>query len=319
MFKVIALCLLASSTFSLPHLKTDKQERGLFGGILNNLPMNWFNSQEIEDNIYIPSKFTLMVATEKKTDYKKQEYKDTYKGTKKILVFAADEANMTMANDKIFSTGNHPIETLLPMIHMRDAGFTFDIATVSGGPVVLEMWAYPTEDKNIINFHKEIRAEMESPKMIKDIKNLNDYVGIFIPGGHSPMINLPTSVALGKLLHEAHQKMLPTVVICHGPAALLATSAEGLNKEFAYDGYELMSFSDKTDAFSPSLGYMPGQLKWKLQEALEKKGAKTLNTEETGATHQDRELITGDSPYAASPLGIMAAPILVKYANDNNL
>ena len=177
--------------------------------------MNWFNSQEVEDNVYIPSKFTLMVATEKKTDYKKQEYKDTYKGTKKILVFAADKANMTMANDKIFSTGNHPIETLLPMIHMRDAGFTFDIATVSGGPVVLEMWAYPTEDKNIMNFHKEIRAEMESPKMIKDIKNLNDYVGIFIPGGHGAMINLPTSAALGQLLHEAHQKRMPTVVLCH--------------------------------------------------------------------------------------------------------
>lgn len=286
---------------------------------LTKLHMNWFNSQEIEDNVYIPSKFTLMVGTEKKTDYKKQEYKETYKGTKKILVFAADEANMTMANDKIFSTGNHPVETLLPMIHMRDAGFTFDIATVSGGPVVLEMWAYPTEDKNIKSFHKEIRAQLESPKMIKDIKNLDDYAGIFIPGGHGAMMNLPTSVALGKLLHEAHEKRMPTVVICHGPAALLSTSAEGLDKEFAYDGYELMTFTDKTDAYTPSLGYMPGQLKWKLQETLEKKGAKVLNTEETGATHQDRELITGDSPYAASPLGIMAAPILVKYANDNNL
>ena len=281
--------------------------------------MNWFISQEIEDNVYIPSKFTLMMGTEKKTDYKKQEYKDTYKGTKKILVFAADEANMTMENGKIFSTGNHPIETLLPMIHMRDAGFTFDIATVSGRPVPLEMWAYPTEDKNIKNFHDEIREELENPKIIKNIKNLNNYVGIFIPGGHGAMMNLPTSVELGKLLHEAHEKGMPTVVICHGPAALLSTATEGLNKEFAYNGYELMSFTDKTDAFSPSLGYMPGQLKWKLQEAIENKGAKVLNKEETGATHQDRELITGDSPSAASPLGIMAAPILVKYANDNNL
>ena len=226
--------------------------------------MSWckpLSSQEIEYNVFIPSKLTLMVGTSKKTKYEKQEYKAKYQGTKKILVVCTDTANMTMANQRIFSTGNHPVEMLEPMMHMRDAGFSFDIVTVSGGLVALEMWAYPTQDENFKNFHEEIRAELENPKVLGDIKNLNDYVGIFIPGGHGAMINLPTSAALGKLLHEAHQKKMPTVVICHGPAALLATSAEGLDKEFAYDGYELMSFTDKTDAFSPSLGYLPGQLK----------------------------------------------------------
>ena len=260
-----------------------------------------------------------MVGTSKKTKYEKQEYKDTYKGSKKVLVVCTDTANMSMANQRIFSTGNHPVETLEPMMHMRDAGFTFDIVTVTGGPVALEMWAYPTEDQNFKNFHEEIRSKMERPKVLGDIKNLDDYVGIFIPGGHGAMINLPTSVALGKLLHEAHRRRMPTVVLCHGPAALLSTCCEGINKEFAYNGYELMCFTDKTDAFTPKLGYLPGLLTWKVQESLEKKGAKVLNTSETGATHKDRELITGDSPAAASPLGIMAAPILVQYARDNNL
>ena len=47
--------------------------------------------------------------------------------------------------------------------------------------------------------HDEVRAMMENPKKIDDIANLDDYAGIFIPGGHGCMINLPKSVALGKV------------------------------------------------------------------------------------------------------------------------
>ena len=64
---------------------------------------------------------------------------------------------MEMKNGKVFNTGNHPIEMLVPMLHFRDAGFKFDIATTTGRPVVLEMWAYPTKDENVKNFHDEVR------------------------------------------------------------------------------------------------------------------------------------------------------------------
>ena len=30
-----------------------------------------------------------------------------------------------MKNDKFFSTGNHPIEALVPMLHLKNAGFDF--------------------------------------------------------------------------------------------------------------------------------------------------------------------------------------------------
>ena len=73
----------------------------------------------------------------------------TPSGTRPILVVATDDGNLEMANGKVFSTGNHPIEMLVPMLHFRDAGFKFDFATASGKPVVLEMWAYPTADKNV--------------------------------------------------------------------------------------------------------------------------------------------------------------------------
>ena len=135
---------------------------------------------------------------------------------------------------QVFNSGNHPIEMLVPMLHFRDAGFKFDIATTTGRPVVLEMWAYPTKDENVKNFHNEVRAMMELPKKVSDIKNLDNYSAIFIPGGHGCMLNLPTNVALGNLLHIAHERMMPTVTLCHGPAVYLSTCCEGTGKEFAY-------------------------------------------------------------------------------------
>jgi len=168
--------------------------------------------------------------------------------------------------------------------------------------------------------HDEVRKMMESPKKLADIPNLDPYAAIFIPGGHGCMLNLPSNVALGKLLNIAHARALPTVTLCHGPSAFLSTCVDGTGQsECAYKGYKTMCFTDKTDAFTPSIGYLPGHMPWKVQECLEAKGVQVLNKSESGAVHQDRELITGDSPDAAQNLGKLAAPLILKYAQDNRL
>ena len=75
----------------------------------------------------------------------------------------------------------------------------------------------------------------------------------------------------------------------------------------------MVSFSDKTDKTTPKIGYLPGAMPWLMQEALTAKGAQMLNTSEKGATHIDRELITGDSPAAANKLGLLASPIIAAW------
>lgn len=266
-----------------------------------------------DDGSYDPSPFCLSQWVPMETTYAPQKYESKYTGTKPILVVCTDDGKMKMANDKVFNTGNHPVEMLLPMLHFRDAGFTFDIATVHGNPVVLEMWAFPKKDENVNELHESLKDMFKSPKKLADIANLDEYSAVFIPGGHGAMINLPSSADLGRLLHEAHEKGLPTVTLCHGPAALLSTKAEGTGKEFAYKDYKGVCYTDKSDAWSPTVGYLPGDMPWKCQEALEKEGLEITNTTETGEVKQDRELITGDSPNAADNLGIFAAPILVKH------
>lgn len=280
---------------------------------MGNSWLHPLTAQKRDDGTYDPSPFTLMIGTSKTSSYVAQQHDAKYAGNKPILVVCTDDGKFTMENGRVFNTGNHPVEMLVPMLHFRDAGFTFEIATASGNPVVLEMWAYPTKDDNVKGLHESIASMMENPKKLSDIKSIDAYSAIFIPGGHGAMVNLPTNAALGRILHLAHDNGLPTVTLCHGPAALLATQAD-TGKSFAYADYECFCFTDKTDGTTPSFGYLPGCMPWKCQEAIEKEGIKVMNTTETGAAMQFQELVTGDSPNAANNLGILAAPILVKHA-----
>jgi molecular chaperone Hsp31 and glyoxalase 3 len=268
----------------------------------------------LADGTYEPSPFALSVAVPPVTKYVKVERDNVYTGQKKILVVATDDGRMAMTNGKVFSSGNHPVETMVPLMHFRDAGFEFEFATVSGGPVVIEMWAFPSQDENVKKFYEEIKTALANPSKLEDISTtLEGYAGIFIPGGHGAMINLPESAALGVLLREANKQSMPTAVLCHGPAALLAATVDG---DFPYVGYEAVTFTDAMDKQSPSFGYLPGDMGWYLQEKLNELGMKVTNQEILGATKVDRELITGDGPPAAHPFGLVATDALLKYVSN---
>ena len=89
------------------------------------------------DGSYSPSKIALMLATSNKTDFENISYTKYQGNRSKILAIFTEQKNMTMQNGKMFSTGNHPIESLLPVLHLKNAGFDIEIATPTGKPVVL--------------------------------------------------------------------------------------------------------------------------------------------------------------------------------------
>lgn len=262
---------------------------------------------------YTPSDLAMRKLCSAKSNYSKQMYEQKYVGDKPtILVVCTDEGDIEMKNGCVFKTGNHPVEMFVPMMHLRDAGFTnFEFVTEAGDPVVLETWAFPQKDNDVKEMHQQWKPKMERPKKISEISSLDKYSAIFIPGGYGCMINLPRSKALGKLLHMAQELELPTITLSHGPSVLLST-AQVNGKGFAYRDYEVNCFTDKSDKAALSSGYLPGRLPWKCQEKIEKQGIKVQNYSEIGAVHRDRELITGDSPNAANKLGIFAAQILLQ-------
>ena len=81
----------------------------------------------------------------------------------------SDERYIQMKNRKYFSTGTHPVETLLSMLHIDKASFEIDIATLSGNFVKLEMWAMPKEDKIAMELYDKYLSKFENPFTLSDI------------------------------------------------------------------------------------------------------------------------------------------------------
>ena len=107
----------------------------------------------------------------------------------------------------------------------------------------------------------------------------------------------------------------PVITLCHGPAFLLSAGVGERPEDYIYKGYEICVFPDTLDE-GPNIeiGYMPGKLPWLVGKSLKELGVKILNSGITGQVHQDRMLLTGDSPLASNNLGKLAAPVLLQEA-----
>lgn len=267
------------------------------------------------DGSYSPSSIALSLGTVSKTDFEVIEY-TKYQGKKsKILVIFTEEKNLEMKNGKLFSTGNHPVEALLPMLHLKNAGFDFEIVTPTGKPVVFEMWAFPEEDEHVKNIYNEYKSNFEQPKKLTDFvntsfTNVDSYAAVFIPGGHGAMIGISEDRNVGKVLNWAHTNDLFTITLCHGPGSLLTTTLD--NQKFLYEGYKMAVFPDAVDEMTPMIGYLPGKMISGLSEKLKSLGANIVNTESDNTVCVDRKLITGASPLASNELGKLAATTLLK-------
>ena len=270
------------------------------------------------DGSYSPSKIALKLATSDTTDYENIVY-DKYKGkNSKILVIFTEQKNMKMKNGKLFSTGNHPVEALLPMLHLNNAGFDFEIATPTGKPVVFEMWAFPKKDEDVNALYNELKPSFLKPKKLEDFitnsfSESSSYAAVFVPGGHGAMLGIPEDENVGKILQWAHDSDLFTITLCHGPGSLLSTTLN--NKKFLYEGYKMAVFPDSVDKQTPMIGYLPGHMPWGLSEKMKDLGVELMNTKSDDTVCLDRKLITGASPLASNNLGKLAAETLLKVLN----
>ncbi|MFD0116895.1 glyoxalase III HchA [Streptomyces sp. NPDC058320] len=270
-----------------------------------------------EDNAFFPSPYSLSQYTAPKTNFDGVQHKGAYTGGKwKVLMIAAAERYVLTQNGKMFSTGNHPVEMLLPAHHLMEAGFNVDVATVGGYPAKLELWAMPEEDEAVRATYEALKPKLKQPKDLADVVaddlgEESDYIAVFIPGGHGAVVGLPTSEDVTKTLDWALGNDKFVITLCHGPASLLAAS---LGKdESPFRGYEVCVFPDSLDE-GPNLdiGYLPGRLQWLVAGLLREQGVNVINDDMTGKTHRDRKLLTGDSPLASHSLGLLAADALVE-------
>ncbi len=271
-----------------------------------------------EENAFFPSPYSLEQYTAARTDFDGLKFQTPYRGGRwKVLMIATDERYLLMQNGTFFSTGNHPVEMLLPMYHLDQAGFEIDVATLSGNPAKLELWAMPKEDEAVQSVYRKYLPRLREPKRLSEVIETSlgedsPYIAVFVPGGHGVLLGIPHSTEVKHVLLWALKNDRHIITLCHGPSCLLAAAVGEKTEDYPFRGYQICVFPDALDRKNPDIGYMPGPMTWFVGEKLAELGVTILNGDITGKCHQDRKLITGDSPLASNNIGKLAAEALLK-------
>ncbi|MGE0785462.1 MAG: type 1 glutamine amidotransferase domain-containing protein [Sandaracinaceae bacterium] len=237
--------------------------------------------------------------------------------TKKILTVVTNAATLTLTDGTDYPSGYWAEELAVPYALLRKAGYELEIATIGGKtPTVdatsldpeLMKWVRPygTQVDDAANARAwrdtiDSISDLRRPKDVGAIRrdDLAGYAGIYIPGGHGCMEDMPSSPAMTRLLLHALALDLPIASVCHGPTAFLAPRDAAGESPFA--GYRMTCFSH-VEEFATRIN---GKLPMVLEIELERLGVLYSKAPQDWGSHVvvDRNLVTGQNPYSSEAVG----------------
>lgn len=243
-----------------------------------------------------------------------------------VLVSAADE--LVLRGGRRESTGIYLSELTDPVGEMLAAGFELTFTTPGGrvptidGASVSLMYFMGSRAKRNAAFRtwtRLLEMGLGSPVPLEEIaadrERLEQFDGLFIPGGHAPLTDLLYRDALtgdapnedlGALLAFFHETSRPTGMICHAPLALGSAPERG--GRWIYEGYRMTTFRTMVDRVLETIPFgrrFRGRLPHYPAELLTGRGATVEHTVLPMGRKvvEDRELITGQDPFSGPALG----------------
>jgi len=252
-----------------------------------------------------------------------------------VLVLLSSEHQLPLQDGKRYATGYYLNEFGVPADQLLKAGYKLVLVTPKGNA--------PSVDQRSIDpryFAGDAVEMRRIEKVVQGLPGIDDtlsvkevlagdlgrYAGLFIPGGHAPLIDLANNPDVGALLRHFHQAGKPTAAICHGPIALLSAQQDPANYQSAlargekpaatdwlYKGYKMTIFSDPEEqVFEGSL--KDQRLLFYPANAMAMAGgdmgyAKAWQPNVV----VDRELITGQNPFSDK---VLAKVLLEKLAGQ---
>ncbi|MFK0154819.1 type 1 glutamine amidotransferase domain-containing protein [Streptomyces sp. NPDC090499] len=220
----------------------------------------------------------------------------------RILCVVTGASYWTLKDGHRHPTGYWAEEFVAPYRVFTDAGHEVTVATPHGVvPVVDTMSLRPRMAGGEENALREEAVIEEAEELryavpLTDIR-LEDYDAVYYPGGHGPMEDLSADPDSAALLRDALASGRPLGIVCHAPAAILATRDASGGTPFA--NYRLTGFCNEEEA---GVGFAD-KAKWLLEDELKK-----LPTEYSRGpawepyTVVDRSLFTGQNPASSGPL-----------------
>ncbi|MET8752945.1 type 1 glutamine amidotransferase domain-containing protein [Streptomyces sp. NPDC059104] len=234
----------------------------------------------------------------------------------KILVVMTAKATLHLLDGEQHPSGFWAEEFVVPYTLFRAAGHAVDVATIGGRAPTVDQtsidpgflrWVRPegSPDEDAANAAEYVRVIGQTPQLQHPIaletlgeKDIADYDGIYISGGHGAIGDLPKSDELAQLLRWAIDRDKPLATVCHGHTALLSLrDGEG---RWPFEGYRMTAFSHAEELVTN----MAGRLPLILEAELTRLGARYEKAEAIWDSHVvvDRRLTTGQNPYSSKAL-----------------
>lgn len=247
----------------------------------------------------------------------------------KILLIGSNATRIEIQGGGWYPTGQYLNETVIPAMAVVEAGYEVVLATPDGTrPHIDPASDSPGHFGGDAAAHAGAKAfwtndpAMNQVRTLRSVidEGLDGYAGVFVPGGHAPVVDLMQDADLGEILRHFHEQAKPTALLCHGPIAVAAAmpharefraaliagdtaKAAEWAKGWQYAGYRMTVFSTTEEQVVED-NAMHAKLYFYMPEALRVAGGEVVTGETNFAPNVivDRELITGQNPRSDHPI-----------------
>src|SRR3569833_650683 len=240
------------------------------------------------------------------------------KGT--VLVTGSNATRLELQGGSWATIGQYLNETVVPAMALIEAGYEVVLATPDGTKPHIDEASDSAShfggDEAAYARAKSFYADHRAMNQVRTLRaviadGLDRYAGVFVPGGHAPVVDLMQDADMGAILRHFHEAGKPTALLCHGPIAVVAamrqapqfraalvagdsSAAAELAKGWIYAGYRMTVFSASEERVADQ-HLLHGKLYFDMPEALQLAGGEVTTTAVDFAPNLvvDRELFTG--------------------------
>lgn len=228
----------------------------------------------------------------------------------KVLFIVSGATYLVLKDGTRHATGYWAEEFAMPYKALTDAGHEVVVATPGGTTPNVDMMSLRPSmaggEQGALDLEAIIRSAetMRRPIQLSDVR-LEDYDAVYLPGGHGPMQDLAYDADAGRLLTAALASGKPLAIVCHAPAALLATRIHGKSP---FEGYRITCFTNEEEE---GVG-LASACQWLLEDEVQEKVGVNFSRGPIWEPYmvEDRNLITGQNPHSAAVLAERLLKIL---------
>jgi putative intracellular protease/amidase len=190
----------------------------------------------------------------------------------------------------------HPYETF------KKQGYDIDIYSVKGGEAPIDM-VEETDPLNVAFLNGEGLTKMKNTSNIESV-SVEKYDAVFVPGGLAPVVDMPDSPTVQKILSSMYDKGGVVSAVCHGPVSLINVKLK--DGSYIVDGKKVTGFS-----IAEEMNYAKEDVPFELEDALKERGGDySCVAPWQPYSIADGRLVTGQNPASAKGVAEKVIAIL---------